>query len=135
MRRTVILRGPEQRARARQWVQDAPDGYAITFAPMTRTLDQNAKLWPMLEDVARQVCWHGAYLGTDDWKNMFTASLRKSRVVPGIDGGFVVTGLSTSNMSKSEFSELIELIYAFGAERGVEWSEPGNHPNDLGKAA
>ena len=25
-------------------------------------------------------------------------------------------------MSKAEFSELIELIYSFGAEHGVQWS-------------
>ena len=27
-------------------------------------------------------------------------------------------------MGKREFAQLIELIYAFGAERDVRWSEP-----------
>jgi hypothetical protein len=43
--------------------------------------------------------------------------------VPGIDGGFVVLGSSTSRMDKSEMSELLELIGAFGAQQGVEFSE------------
>lgn len=56
---------------------------------------------------------------------MFTASLRKARVVPGIDpGSFVLLGLHTSAMSKEEMSMLLELIYAFGAEHGVVFHDP-----------
>jgi len=43
--------------------------------------------------------------------------------VPGIDGGFVVLGLSTSKMSKEEMSELLELALAFGAQKGVVFCE------------
>lgn len=89
-----------------------------------RSLDQNALLWAVLTDVSRQVEWHGHRLTKENWKDIFTAALKRQQVVPGIDGGFVVLGTSTSRMSKQEFSELIELIYAFGAEHGVEWSEP-----------
>jgi len=90
----------------------------------TRTPEQNAKLWPMLTDVSRQVDWYGQKLSKEDWKDVFTASLRQQRVVPGLDGGFVVLGLRTSKMRKREFSDLIELIYAFGSGRDVKWSEP-----------
>lgn len=89
-----------------------------------RTVDQNRLLWAVLTDVSRQVEWHGQRLTKENWKDIFTAALKRQQVVPGIDGGFVVLGTSTSRMSKQEFSELIELIYAFGAEHGVEWSEP-----------
>lgn len=90
-----------------------------------RTLDQNAKMWPMLRDVSEQVCWHGQWLSQEEWKDVFTASLKKElKVVPNIQGsGFVVLGLRTSKMSKKMFSDLIEFIYAFGAEKGVEWGE------------
>lgn len=36
--------------------------------------------------------------------------------------GFVVLGQSTSKMGKREFSDLVELIYSFGAERNVIWT-------------
>ncbi|HHP0447038.1 recombination protein NinB, partial [Cronobacter sakazakii] len=52
-----------------------------------------------------------------------TAALKGQRSAPGIKGGFVVLGQSTSKMRVSEFSELLELIHAFGAERDVRWSE------------
>lgn len=81
-------------------------------------------MWAILHDVSAQVEWYEQMLSPADWKNVFTASLRKSRVVPGIDDGTLVPlGLYTSNMSKPEMSELIELIYAFGAGRGVKFKE------------
>jgi hypothetical protein len=114
---------PTSRRYALECVQNAPDGYVVRVNEPTRSLDQNAKLWPMLEDVAEQVVWYGQKLTKDEWKDVFTAALKKAKVVPGLDGGFVVCGQRTSIMPKREFSELIELSYAFGAEKEVKWSE------------
>lgn len=88
-----------------------------------RSNEQNRKLWALLNEVSQQVEWFGERLSPEDWKTVFTASLRQQRAVPGIDGGLVMLGMSTSRMSKAEFSELIELIHSFGAERGVEFNE------------
>lgn len=114
----------EARHRAQLAIASAPDGYVVTIKPPTRTLDQNSKLWPMLQDIATQVDWCGQKLTDEEWKDVFSAALKKQKVVPGLDGGFVVCGQRTSTMPKQEFSDLIELMYAFGAEKGVEWSEP-----------
>lgn len=84
---------------------------------------QNRLLWARLGELSRQVNWHGQKLTPEDWKDVLTAALRKQRVVPGVDGGFVVLGQRTSQMSKSEMSELLELIGAFGAQQGVEFAE------------
>lgn len=111
------------RQRAIQALRDAPNGYCVVIKEETRTLSQNAKLWPMLNDVARQVIWYGNKLSDDEWKDIFTAALKKQKVVPGIDGGFVVCGQRTSTMPKREFCDLIELIYSFGAQQNVLWSE------------
>ena len=88
----------------------------------TRSLEQNARLWAMLTEVSRQVDWYGRKLTPEQWKHVFSAALKKQDVVPGIDGGFVVLGLSTSKMTRAEMSELQELIEAFGAERGVRFA-------------
>ena len=82
-------------------------------------------MWAMLSDVAQQVEWYGKRLTAEDWKHVFTASLRKLEVVPNLDGtGFVALGMSTSRMSVREMRDLIELMFAFGAERQVEWTDP-----------
>lgn len=91
----------------------------LEVKPETRSNEQNRRLWAMLTDISRQVDWYGQKLSPEDWKNLFTASLKKTRAVPGIDGGIVVLGQSTSKMTKAEMCELQELIEAFAAERGV----------------
>lgn len=96
----------------------------VEVKPETRTLAQNARLWAMLTDVSKQVDWYGRKLTPEEWKHVFTASLSKQDVVPGIDGGFVVLGKSTSKMTKPEMSELQDLIEAFGAQQGVRFTAP-----------
>lgn len=124
MKRTYILAHPEARRRALEAVREAPDGFVVSVAEPTRNSEQNALLWALLGDVSRQVDWYGKRLDSESWKHIFSSGLRKLDVVPNLDGtGFVALGLSTSRMGKREFSDLIELIRAFGAERGVEWSD------------
>ena len=93
----------------------------ITVKRATRTMAQNSRLWAMLTDISRQVDWHGQKLHQDEWKDVFTAALKRQKVVPGIDGGFVVIGARTSKMTKTEMSELQELMAAFGAEHKVHF--------------
>jgi hypothetical protein len=124
MKRLFILSHPQARANALEAIRTAPEGYSVTLAEPKRNLEQNARMWAMLADISRQVVWHGKCLTSEDWKAVFTAGLRKLEVVPNLDGtGFVALGGSTSSMSVREMRDLIELMFAFAAERGVEWSE------------
>jgi hypothetical protein len=113
------------KAMADAWMQIKPLLIAghrlhVEIKPETRSTEQNKRLWAMLNDVAEQVDWYGRKLDADSWKNVFSAALKKQEVVPSLDGkGFVVLGLRTSKMTRSEMSELQELIEAFAAERGV----------------
>jgi hypothetical protein len=115
---------PTARQMASRAVINAPDGFVCEIKPRTRSLDQNAKMWAMLADVSRQVEWYGQHLTSEEWKDVLTAALKKQKAVPGIDGGFVVIGARTRNMTIREMSDLVELMYAFGAERDVKWSDP-----------
>jgi len=96
----------------------------LEVRPEKRSDAQNRRMWAMLADVSTQVEWYGKRLTPEDWKHVFTASLRKLEVVPNLEGtGFVALGLSTSKMTVREMGDLMELMGAFGAERGVEWSD------------
>ena len=90
----------------------------------TRSLEQNARLWAMLTDISKQVEWYGHRLTPDEWKDVFSASLKRTKVVPGLDGGFVVCGQSTSKMTIAEMCEMQELMEAFGAQKGVRFTCP-----------
>jgi hypothetical protein len=83
----------------------------------------NRKMWAMLRDVSQQVDWYGKKLSDEDWKHVFSASVEKQRAVPGLDGGFVVLGISTRKQSQQWFSDLFEVMHAFGAEHGVRWTQ------------
>lgn len=92
-----------------------------------RSQEQNRKLWALLRDVSSQcqlvVNGQAITASPDDWKTVFTASLRgENRMAMGIDGGVVMLGSSTSSMTVAQFSELIELIHAYGDGQGVIWS-------------
>lgn len=93
----------------------------LEIRPEKRSDAQNRRLWAMLRDISEQVNWHGNRLTDEEWKDVFTAALKRQRVVPGLDGGFVVCGQRTSKMTKAEMSELQELMEAFGAQQAVKF--------------
>ena len=101
----------------------------LEVKPEKRSNAQNRRLWAMLTDVSQQVEWYGQTLSPEDWKHIFTASLQKTRSVPGIDGGIVVLGQSTSRMTRSEMCDLQTLIEAFGAEKGVHFTSQDVDPD------
>jgi NinB protein len=117
-----VLSHDASRANAIEAIKTAPQGYCVSIKAPTRSLEQNALMWSVLNDIARQVEWYGEKLTSEDWKTMLTASVKKQKTRPGIDGGFVVMGTSTSKMTVSEMTELIELAYAFGDDKEVQWT-------------
>jgi hypothetical protein len=97
---------------------------SVTISEEKRSDASNRRMWAMLRDVAKQVEWYGQRLKDEDWKHIFSASVEKQRAVPGLDGGFVILGLSTRKQSQTWFSDMFEVMEAFAAERGVRWSQP-----------
>ena len=120
-KQTFFLINSQVKQNAIQAIKMASEDIICEIKKKTRSLEQNAKMWAMLAEVSDQVNWYGNKLTSDEWKDVFSASLKSQKVVPGIDGGFVVCGQRTSKMTKSEMAELIELMMAFGAERGVKF--------------
>jgi hypothetical protein len=126
-RALITLNSHADRERAITWLKRSPTGTRIEFKASKRTLAQNDKMWALLTDVARQVQWDGKKLRPADWRDLFIDALKRElRVVPTLDGSGVLSlGRSSADLAKNEMSDLIELIYAFGAEHGVVFQEPG----------
>ena len=124
MRRIFYLEHELARRNAIRAVQDAPWGMMIAIQEKTRTLQQNALLWPLLTCVSKKVEWFGKLRPEENWKDLFTAELKDQLILPRISkNGFVVCGRSTKDMSKKEFSNLIEIIYSFGAEHNIDFEK------------
>jgi len=114
---------------AREALQSGPVELSVKKAGSRRSEEQNKRMWAALNDIARQVTWpvdgRESKLDADEWKHVLSAGLKRhQRVAAGIDGGFVILGQRTSRMTVREMSELIEIIHAFGSQRGVIWSDP-----------
>ncbi|MFP4239820.1 MAG: recombination protein NinB [Rhodosalinus sp.] len=125
---TVILRGPAQRSLAKRLVDEAPQDCVVTIAKPKRTLDQNAKMWAMLSDISR-ACPDGRRHPPETWKSLFMHACGfEVAFLMGLNGEPFPVGWRTSKLTKAQMSDLIEAIYAYGAEHGVEWSEP--HPDE-----
>lgn len=127
----VTLRSDEERELAAKMLRSAPFGTRIEIKGEKRTLPQNDRMWAMLTDVAVQLKWHGVRLRPQDWKTLFLDALSrehrgavKPRVVPNLDeDGFVTLYRGSSDLSKNEMGDLMELISAFGARHGVKFND------------
>jgi hypothetical protein len=121
----VILGNDRSRERACEAVRNAPEGHVCAIRPATRTDEQNDKLHPMIRDIRRQVEGMGAYTEEDIKLRFLNALGAEMRFLPELEGaGMFPVGLRSSTLTKEQFSGLLELLYAYGAKHGVQWSDP-----------
>lgn len=79
----------------------------------------------MLEDISRQVVWAGRRWDQSAWKVIVVGTIFGQEIVPSLNGdSVIVINRATSKMNKVELSDIIEQLFAFGAEHGVRWSDP-----------
>ena len=125
--RTIILAHDLARERACQAVMQAQDGAVCKIRPPTRTLDQNAALWPLLDAFSAQLQWpiNGKMVNMEpeDWKDVLSAAFRREsvRVAMALDGaGVVMLGMRTSKMGKAQFSDWLDFLHSVAVDRGVD---------------
>lgn len=122
---TVRLVGPRQKDFAKQLIDAAGADYVVRIGKETRSEEQNRKLWPMIDDLRRQIP-ELADRTRDDIKLQFLNALGvEMRFLPTLEGeGVFPVGLRSSTLTKAQFSGLLELLYAYGAKHNVQWSDP-----------
>lgn len=125
MAQTVILRGPTQRALAKQMIDKAPADYVVTIREQTRTGEQNDMLWSLLSDISRAKP-EGRKWTPETWKCAFMHSLgHQVQFCEGLDNsGPFPLGFRSSKLNKQQFSDLLETVLEYGARHGVVFSEP-----------
>jgi hypothetical protein len=124
--KTFHLVHAEARRRALQAVSEAPDGMVIQIKEPTRSLEQNSAQWPCLEAFSRQLLWpvngERVRLSPEEWKDVLSAAFHGEhvRLAQGLNGGVVMLGMRTSQMSKKDFSAWLEFLHMVAAERGID---------------
>lgn len=130
-RKLLVLWNDEKRREAAQLCLAAEKETRVTFTDPKRTLDQNARFHAMIGDVAKQIGWTDVFgrpikMTPENWKRFFLAMFkRETLIVPNETGtGFYDLGVRSSELSVAEMGDCMELIAAFGAERGVKFHDP-----------
>jgi len=125
MTKTFVLAHDIARSRAIEAVKSAPHGLVVQIKEPTRTLDQNAAQWPILEAFADQLLWpvngEKVKMSKEEWKDVLSAAFKRetARLAMGIDGGVVMLGKRTSKFTKKEFSEWMEFLHSVAAAKEV----------------
>lgn len=118
----IILDDGPQRAKAVKWCKGLPKGTRVEFKKPRRSLEQNDRMWAMLNDISEQRRHCEMKLSPEIWKCVFMdAALNiKTTYVPSLDmQGIVPLGYRSSDLSKEEMSDLISFMDAWGAEHGI----------------
>jgi hypothetical protein len=134
--RVIVTDGNRQELaeRVKDALLSAPVGYVAQISQPSRSLDQNAYMWPFLTALSAQLewpvlvngNWQKAKLSPDDWKDFLTGSFEGDarRMAMGMDGtGLIMLGRHTSGYSKAKFSEFIEFMNEFGARNDVKFQD------------
>lgn len=127
---TVILVGERQRAYARKLVDQAPPGYVVTVAEPKYTDDQRKLIWAVLTELSKARPY-GRRHTPAKWKLLvMNACGYECQFMEGLNGEIFPVGLSLTQLTKAQASKLIEWIYAYAAEAGVELSRIAQERND-----
>lgn len=122
-RAALTLNSKARREQAARWCLNAPNGTRVEFKAAKRTIPQNALLWLWLTAFADQAQWAGKKRTTLEWKDLLTAAVKVAgggvEAVPGLEGGLMLLGLHTSDMSVAEMNELLAYIEVKAADLGV----------------
>lgn len=107
------------------WIKGGP--VQITLDEPKRTLAENALLHVLISELAGKLEWAGKKRDTETWKRLLVAAWMRSEgkpveILPALDGhGVELIPVRTSKLGKRACADLIEFIYAWGAENGVRW--------------
>lgn len=128
---------PTARQLASKACINAPDGFIVEITEPNKTRDQEAKYHCMFTDVSKQVPFMGEMRDMETWKRLLVDAFARIKaaeddpvqgvgsIIPNLDGtGFVQLGVQTRKFKKKHASEFIEFLYAWGADHGVQWSDP-----------
>ena len=120
MTHTVILTGDKQRDFAHKLVTQAPLGYVVSVKPQRRTNEQNDLMWALLTELSKAKP-NGREHTPDGWKlRVMHACGHACQFEIGLNGDPFPVGFRSSQLTKAEMSDLIEWIYQYAAESGVE---------------
>lgn len=132
MTKSFFLRSNQVRSNCLEFIRELPtdekNPLVVKIQPMTRSLEQNAKLHAMLSDISKQCEFNGKKRNIDTWKVIMVSAHKiatgeKAEMAIGLEGEVINLRESTAQMSVKRLASLIEYIQAWGVENGVKFND------------
>jgi hypothetical protein len=100
----------------------------LSLSPASKSREQEEKYHAMIGEVAKQAQHLGAAWQAEDWKRLLLDKFAREtnrthgKVIPNLDKtGVVEVGIQSRKFSRSDGSEFIEWLYAWGDENGIKY--------------
>jgi hypothetical protein len=101
----------------------------VEVKPETRSNAENNLLHALIDEISRKLEWAGKNRDPEIWKRLLVAAWcrvhgESVEILPALDGhGVDIVPARTSKLSRKECADLIEYVYAWGVDQGIEWAE------------
>ena len=96
----------------------------------SKNREQEEKYHAMIKEISDQASHIGAKWSPDDWKRLLIHEFMKTntgeitRIIPSLSGdGIVQLGFQSREFTKTQSSEFIEFLSAWGADKGIIFNE------------
>ncbi|MBE2898101.1 recombination protein NinB [Pasteurellaceae bacterium TAE3-ERU1] len=132
MKQRFFLRNQRIKDNAKEVLEKAPtdneNPLVLEIKPLTRTLEQNAKLHAMLTDISKQCEFQGKKHNVETWKTIMVsahaiATGKPAEMAIGLEGEVINLRESTAQMSVKRLASLIEYVQAWGVGNGVHFND------------
>jgi hypothetical protein len=100
-------------------VKIAPEGYVVKIEPRNRTVEQNRLYWALCNAVAEQYSEDGIFYRADIWHELFKRAHVPGRVEILPDKTELIMYKSTTKLTVTEFSHLIENVKEFCRDKQI----------------
>jgi hypothetical protein len=120
----LVIHSEEDRKEAHKALDATQLPVYLSLTPPKASDELTSRMHCAIRCVAQQTTLFGESLTEEEWKLVFVAAMYGQRVVRHPSGkGFIVLQKKTRDMSGPQKYDLTELVYSFGAERGVVFDE------------
>lgn len=110
------------RKQALEAVQRAKPGWVVSIQPPNRSAAQNSFYWAMLTAISEQIRPGKAH-DRDVWHEYFKTLFLPTRMVELPGNQLIELPATTTNLSKSDFSQYVDKVSAWAMEHGLMWTD------------
>jgi len=111
------------RQKALEAVRSAKHGWVVSVQPPNRTTAQNSFYWATLTAISEQIMPGGKAHDPDVWHSYFKAKFLPGRMIELPNGQVIEQEPTTTGLTKAQFSDYVEQVYAWATERGLTMSD------------